>query len=826
MLRAGQTYITAVLLIAVVMLLGYHRLFVGADFFVEEDPTILFDYAKRTALGNGWRPDKGFGLSFFYGDPGAFHAWSVFPLWEKLVPLGVSSFTISVVALLFLAAVTQYVFLRRLAPSLGPVLPLLATLIVFGPLQHEFFFQRHWITLSIGVPLLLLLLADYYREPKLNHLFQTGLLLWFVWFFGSYVGFLDLLAVGALFSVAHFLWERPPALRLIVRASVIFGAGVVVTLGLGAWVFYTVFCEWSLVTYLRDQVSTALVGYVREAESPARDLFNLPGFINASTKVFHSSWLPSQLVLPISDLLPVGWISWSNVSPVFPLVLVLALSRRATDYWDFVLRVMLVTLLVHEVVIDAVPLYGHVLGGGAVTGYGLAKFHPAYHPLQLALLAMVLLRLGGDAPGSAGAGRWVRRGLALLLMALYGILALLVVIAAMKPHLLPGVAARLARAWAEARPGWYPPELAGMAATFAVQRVTASMGWLTFGFYASSLVLVLVFARDGWSKRVAIGSRTVVAGLLALNGILLSWAMFPLNERPTVWAEAQGAGASFRPTDRFYEVFDRRVQRVRTVEDFRRVWLDSELGPPEPRAGYNIPPALNLSSTKSFVQADVAAFTFRAFSPRGVPEIASVREVTYWGPFVLSELLDMAAVSHYFSRRELPDAPTLELVFRAKQLFVYRNTEAWPYFYLAERIAAAPGAQPPARPLRGTAYVAERDAFVLGDEAPAGRIALQQFTDGRMVFRYESARMEFLVVADAWHPLWRAEVDGTPAPVVRANGIFKGVKLPPGAHGLTLTFDTSPFTPGIYIAAAAWGVFATAWLVLRWTGRIERPLPL
>jgi hypothetical protein len=45
------------------------------------------------------------------------------------------------------------------------------------------------------------------------------------------------------------------------------------------------------------------------------------------------------------------------------------------------------------------------------------------------------------------------------------------------------------------------------------------------------------------------------------------------------------------------------------------------------------------------------------------------------------------------------------------------------------------------------------------------------------------------VLNDVWHPWWRVEVDGQPAPLLRANVIFRAVALPPGARQVRFFFD-------------------------------------
>ena len=72
-------------------------------------------------------------------------------------------------------------------------------------------------------------------------------------------------------------------------------------------------------------------------------------------------------------------------------------------------------------------------------------------------------------------------------------------------------------------------------------------------------------------------------------------------------------------------------------------------------------------------------------------------------------------------------------------------------------------------------------------------IKMNEFKYGRMEFDYYGNKENFLVVADAWHPFWKAKINGETLPVIKANDIFKGVRLPPGQGTVTMYFDTSPY---------------------------------
>lgn len=46
----------------------------------------------------------------------------------------------------------------------------------------------------------------------------------------------------------------------------------------------------------------------------------------------------------------------------------------------------------------------------------------------------------------------------------------------------------------------------------------------------------------------------------------------------------------------------------------------------------------------------------------------------------------------------------------------------------------------------------------------------------------------YLVLLDAYDPNWKVEVDGEPAPLLRADGVFRGVRLSPGHHSVRFSY--------------------------------------
>lgn len=75
------------------------------------------------------------------------------------------------------------------------------------------------------------------------------------------------------------------------------------------------------------------------------------------------------------------------------------------------------------------------------------------------------------------------------------------------------------------------------------------------------------------------------------------------------------------------------------------------------------------------------------------------------------------------------------------------------------------------------------------------------------------AEPSIVVVSQTFYPGWRAEVDGIPAPLLRADYGFDGVVLPPGRHRVRLALVPNSLRIGALMTAAALAVCAV--LVLR-----------
>jgi hypothetical protein len=59
-----------------------------------------------------------------------------------------------------------------------------------------------------------------------------------------------------------------------------------------------------------------------------------------------------------------------------------------------------------------------------------------------------------------------------------------------------------------------------------------------------------------------------------------------------------------------------------------------------------------------------------------------------------------------------------------------------------------------------------------------------------------------VVLADTFAPGWRATLDGAPCPILRANGLFRGVPVSAGVHEILFEYRPATFVAGMAVSLA------------------------
>jgi hypothetical protein len=69
-----------------------------------------------------------------------------------------------------------------------------------------------------------------------------------------------------------------------------------------------------------------------------------------------------------------------------------------------------------------------------------------------------------------------------------------------------------------------------------------------------------------------------------------------------------------------------------------------------------------------------------------------------------------------------------------------------------------------------------------------------------------AASRSVIVLTDTWHKNWSAEVDGVETPVVKVNGVFRGVHVPAGARQVEFRYRPKTLDAALIISPVTFGV--------------------
>lgn len=200
------------------------------------------------------------------------------------------------------------------------------------------------------------------------------------------------------------------------------------------------------------------------------------------------------------------------------------------------------------------------------------------------------------------------------------------------------------------------------------------------------------------------------------------------------------------------------------------------------------------------------------------PELAAQFGVAYalQGPHYLH------GWDRHFLPRELPNDPAHERVALSNERRVTRLPRALPLVYAVplasthyvatrqealahvRRVAPVPIAvieAPP--PAEGSLSAALPETSRAANHVELGR--------DRVSFSIDAPADGFVVINQAWYPGWIAEVDGTRAPIWRANGFVRAVPITAGRHHVELRFEprdawTRWWLLGTWLVTLAWAL--------------------
>ena len=106
------------------------------------------------------------------------------------------------------------------------------------------------------------------------------------------------------------------------------------------------------------------------------------------------------------------------------------------------------------------------------------------------------------------------------------------------------------------------------------------------------------------------------------------------------------------------------------------------------------------------------------------------------------------------------------------------------------------------------------------NKQPATLAHIRRFEPDSILVDVDAKESALLVLAEAWYPGWRAEIDGQVSDCVPVNIWMRGVPVPAGRHEVRVYFHQDYLLPGAIISALSAGLLLA---VLIWPGGLTKP---
>ena len=87
--------------------------------------------------------------------------------------------------------------------------------------------------------------------------------------------------------------------------------------------------------------------------------------------------------------------------------------------------------------------------------------------------------------------------------------------------------------------------------------------------------------------------------------------------------------------------------------------------------------------------------------------------------------------------------------------------------------------------------------------ATRSRASLVHYSPNRVEIEVSAPGAGFVVLTDQFYPGWKAQIDGRPAAILRADYLFRAVPVPTGHHRIVMRFQPRSFWQGTAITLAA-----------------------
>lgn len=176
-----------------------------------------------------------------------------------------------------------------------------------------------------------------------------------------------------------------------------------------------------------------------------------------------------------------------------------------------------------------------------------------------------------------------------------------------------------------------------------------------------------------------------------------------------------------------------------------------------------------------------------------------------------------------------PLVPGAYRLLHSGDVKIYENGDVLSRAFVVHRWQWQPDVTASVAALAAPDFDVRREAVLLGEGQAAGgadasgaalssRATITAYEPELVRIAVEMAGDGLLLLTDAAYPGWTATVDGAPATIYQANGLFRGVLVAGGTHEVVFRYEPASLRQGTAISTLA----LLVWLALLTAGRVGR----
>ncbi len=147
-----------------------------------------------------------------------------------------------------------------------------------------------------------------------------------------------------------------------------------------------------------------------------------------------------------------------------------------------------------------------------------------------------------------------------------------------------------------------------------------------------------------------------------------------------------------------------------------------------------------------------------------------------------------------------------DLVWRVNKWKIFSRTSALPRAFLAGNYVVETTDEKTFNRLYDKDFnprqtiILEKKPGIVPTGTSSGWVKVESYIPNKIIFKTESETENLLFLSDNYYPGWKAQVDGKPTEILRANYTFRAVVVPAGEHTIQFLYDPDSFRWGLVVS--------------------------